>query len=643
MPAYNAQSYICAAVDSVINQTYKNWELLIVDDGSTDDTVNIIENEYKDEARVILIKQKHKGTAGAARNTAIDVAKGEYMQILDSDDYLSPDCLKSYVDVLEKTKEKPDLILPIAYAVDDNGKISIRWESPNDSKKITGQTAFELSLDWKIHAWMCIESGLLRKIKYEEQIVNGDELTSRKLFYNAKTVLFTNGIYYYRLNQNSTTRSAKNFVKMFDVQITDYNLYNYSKINKMPLKLQKKCALKYRNTLVGNAYSYITNKSKIKKEDDEHITKLLENGCKKLQFIMYDYHKYGILLLFSIKNYKILLLEIRIFLKLKSIIARIFGNKTLKKIRTEEKKCKKAIKASYTNKKIATNKKTVIVMFDGKIAAGGLCDRLRGVISIYQSCKEKNIDFKLNFCSPFNLADFMESNEYNWTITKDKLSYDKNSKPIFLDSKLGNEKEANKQKNFVEKILKTDFNQLHFYTNAHYSLYSSSYSSDFKSLFRPSKRIQNELDIYLKKIQSKDYVSASFRFLQLLGDFDEKYKDFYEILPESDKSFYIQRALQFIKELHEKEKKIIFVATDSKTFLKAASALPFVFTVDGEINHVDAVNGDSFEANKKTFIDFYMIANASKVYLCHIGKMHYSGFPKNAALLSGKEFEIVEY
>lgn len=643
MPAYNAEKYIREAVDSVIKQSYSTWELLIVDDGSTDETVKIIESEYKNDPRVILIKQEHKGTAGAARNTAIEVLKGEYVQILDSDDYLSPDCLESYVKQLEKQSEKPDLIIPVAYAVDNNQNISIRWECPQNCSEISGLKAFEYSLNWKIHAWICIESSLIKRIRYEEKIVNGDEFTSRKLFFNAKKVIFTNGIYYYRLNQNSTTRAANNFVKMFDIQITDYNLYNYAKTNNLPFRLQKRCAFKFRNTLVGNAYSYIIHRNNLTKDEDEHITNLLADGCKQLCPIMYFGNKFGLLLLFCLKNYKILILEIRIFLKLKAIIASIFGNKTLKKIRADEKKCKKEIKALYVDKGVTTNKKTAVVMFDGKIAAGGLCDRLRGVISIYQSCKEQNVNFKLNFCSPFNLTEFMEPNEYDWTITKEDLSYDKKSRPVFIDSIQGNEEEARKQKLFVKKLLETNFNQLHFYTNAHYSLYSSSYSVDFKKLFKPSARIQNELNLYLDRIGTKDYVSASFRFLQLLGDFDEKYKDFYEILPVSEKSLYIQKGLQFLKDLYEKEKKTIFVATDSKSFLKAASEFPFVFTVDGEINHVDAVNINSFEANKKTFIDFYMIANASKVYLGHMGKMHYSGFPRNAALLSGKEFEIVEY
>ena len=71
--------------------------------------------------------------------------------------------------------------------------------------------------------------------------------------------------------------------------------------------------------------------------------------------------------------------------------------------------------------------------------------------------------------------------------------------------------------------------------------------------------------------------------------------------------------------------------------------LPFVFTIPGEIAHVDATKDNSFEANKKTFIDFFMIANAEKVYLAHRGKMFYSGFPRTAALSANKPFEVIEF
>ena len=91
LPVYNSQSYIRKAIESVMNQTFSDFELIIVNDGSTDNTLGII-NEFDDE-RIRLITQENLGP-GAARNNALKLACGEYIMYLDSDDWLCPDALE---------------------------------------------------------------------------------------------------------------------------------------------------------------------------------------------------------------------------------------------------------------------------------------------------------------------------------------------------------------------------------------------------------------------------------------------------------------------------------------------------------------------------------------------------------------------
>ncbi|MBB1070183.1 glycosyltransferase family 2 protein [Limosilactobacillus sp. RRLNB_1_1] len=86
MPTYNAEEYIVRAIHSIIKQTYVNWELIIVDDGSVDSTIAIIKEFLKKDRRIKLIKNMGKG-AGAARNTGISNANGDYLAFIDSDDY----------------------------------------------------------------------------------------------------------------------------------------------------------------------------------------------------------------------------------------------------------------------------------------------------------------------------------------------------------------------------------------------------------------------------------------------------------------------------------------------------------------------------------------------------------------------------
>lgn len=98
IPTYNREKTICRAIDSVLNQTYKNIEIIIVDDGSTDDTLKLLK---KYGSSIKVVNQCHKG-ANAARNRGIKEAKGEYIAFLDSDDEWLPQKTHMQLDYLEK-------------------------------------------------------------------------------------------------------------------------------------------------------------------------------------------------------------------------------------------------------------------------------------------------------------------------------------------------------------------------------------------------------------------------------------------------------------------------------------------------------------------------------------------------------------
>ena len=120
MPAHDTAEYIRAAIESVIDQTYSNWELLIVDDASTDDTVKLVERYVRSDSRVRLFRfSENKGPA-AARNLAIQKAEGDLIAFLDGDDYYYRDFLERIVGFMDTTGAA------VAYAsydrVRDNGR-----------------------------------------------------------------------------------------------------------------------------------------------------------------------------------------------------------------------------------------------------------------------------------------------------------------------------------------------------------------------------------------------------------------------------------------------------------------------------------------------------------------------------------------
>ena len=88
IPAYNVQKYLSACLDSVINQTYHNLEIIVINDGSTDSTGTICDDYARKDTRIKVIHQENQGLSGA-RNTGLNNCTGDYIFFLDSDDYLN--------------------------------------------------------------------------------------------------------------------------------------------------------------------------------------------------------------------------------------------------------------------------------------------------------------------------------------------------------------------------------------------------------------------------------------------------------------------------------------------------------------------------------------------------------------------------
>ena len=119
MPAYNAEKYIGESIESVIKQTFLNWELIIVDDGSTDSTRYIIEQYQSEEKRIKYVYQEN-GKQGRARNNAIEKSRGKYIAFLDADDLWIPE--KLLIQLTEISADTHiDLIFSQGFQINHDG------------------------------------------------------------------------------------------------------------------------------------------------------------------------------------------------------------------------------------------------------------------------------------------------------------------------------------------------------------------------------------------------------------------------------------------------------------------------------------------------------------------------------------------
>ena len=129
-PCYNGSRYITETIESVIKQTYLNWEMIVVDDGSKDNSADIVRRYSKKDNRIMLVQQKNAGSA-AARNNGIRRAKGQYIALLDADDLWEPEFLEKQIKFM---KEKDAICVFCSYKrIDEKSKEILR---PTYAKEI---------------------------------------------------------------------------------------------------------------------------------------------------------------------------------------------------------------------------------------------------------------------------------------------------------------------------------------------------------------------------------------------------------------------------------------------------------------------------------------------------------------------------
>jgi glycosyltransferase involved in cell wall biosynthesis len=247
IPAYNAEDFISECIQSVINQTYVNLEIIVINDGSTDGTLDII-NTYKDP-RLILVNQENKGCS-ASKNQGLKIAKGDFIQYLDADDYLSPDKIEKQVNTLSFNENHIAVCKTVI--ISDNAKIN-GLEIDTDLIKNGGNGKdFLLSL-WGLNG----KSGMVqpnaylisRKIAYEigewnEKISPSPDEDGEyfaRVLLSTENVCYTEGVNFYRkvsnansLSQNFSFQRALNLLNTVELKFSHlFKEENTQRIHKL--------------------------------------------------------------------------------------------------------------------------------------------------------------------------------------------------------------------------------------------------------------------------------------------------------------------------------------------------------------------------------------------------------------------------
>lgn len=210
VPIYNAEKYLDSCIQSVLRQTYTNWELILIDDGSTDKSGRIAEEYGFADERITVFHQKNLGVS-LARNQGIDEATGNYVVFLDADDELIEDCLAKTVNIAEETNA--DVVA---------GRSCENQELFQDRIIWTGAEALENSLKDHLFTYSAcaklIRREFIGKTRFTPDIrINEDSYFVFQLLCKQNVFVLTNDvIYFYRANSESSSRAVFS-EKYFDI------------------------------------------------------------------------------------------------------------------------------------------------------------------------------------------------------------------------------------------------------------------------------------------------------------------------------------------------------------------------------------------------------------------------------------------
>ena len=256
VPVYNTENQIRYCLDSILNQTYKNLEIIVVDDG-TKDNAGIIAEEYsKKDDRIIVIHQENQGLS-AARNTGLNAATGDYISFVDSDDVLKKDFYEYMIDVLKK-EDYPEIVQASFLRIDEDNienveNILEENEPEEEIKTMSNIEALEklygadqLEYVKFVVVWNKIyKKELYSSLRFPKGRNHEDEYTTYKAIYAAKRIAYSNRLVYGYIQTKKSIMRVGISQKRIDDTLEAYRqVYSYFKENNLP-EIESKAKRRY--------------------------------------------------------------------------------------------------------------------------------------------------------------------------------------------------------------------------------------------------------------------------------------------------------------------------------------------------------------------------------------------------------------
>ncbi len=288
VPVYNVENYVIRCVESIINQTYKHLEIILVDDGSKDKSGQICDELARKDTRIKVIHKKNGGLSDA-RNVGIDIARGKYLSFIDGDDDIEPNMIEKLYNTIKDNDAQISMCRMIK--IEKNKSYPTREFPSIESKLVmTGLDANKLLLKDVIDCSACLKLYRIEvfdSLRFPYGKTNEDFALMYKLFYKANKVVYISDIlYHYYFREQSITTSAFS-LKSFDKYYNSLDMLQWVKKN-CPKILSEARHHLHLQTMFLLKHLIINN---LEKTYIEQYKKLKSTITKQTFYILFDKYK----------------------------------------------------------------------------------------------------------------------------------------------------------------------------------------------------------------------------------------------------------------------------------------------------------------------------------------------------------------
>ena len=275
LPIYKVEKYLEKCVESVIKQTYKNIEIILVDDGSPDNCPNLCDEYMKKDNRIKVI-HKQNGGLSDARNAGINIAKGKYITFIDSDDYVDYD----YVEFLYKAIKEANAQMSIAShrVIYDSGKIIEKATNENsvlEPEKVLERILYDEGIDLSSWGKLYLTS-LFNNVKFPKGRLFEDSATTYLLVEQCDKIAIVSESKYNYIIRGESITTANFSPKKMDLITSTTEMTNYIK-NKYP-DLTRAANRRLMYAYLSTISQLANSKTKYPKEQNELVQYIKENG-----------------------------------------------------------------------------------------------------------------------------------------------------------------------------------------------------------------------------------------------------------------------------------------------------------------------------------------------------------------------------